>query len=322
MAHISRLPLLFSLLCLTASAGCSGPNPNKFNSKENMQPSPDVQKLMAELGGPNVGSLEETLKNSAKQAIAAHNYKSAAQLYAQLIEKNPNENAYKFAHADALRRAGHYDEAIIAFKKLLGDPKYGLDALEGLGLAYMEDGDFDEAGDALAEVMEKDPKRWQTINAIGILFTTKQMYPEARQYFDEALHITPQNISVSNNMALMEALDKNYDEAIRLLQDAMQIAGKRSSQIKPLAMNLALVYAIKGELHMAEATIEPHLTESQKLNNMGFYAKLQGDDPLAKSYLSMALTKSEKYYDKAWKNLETLGRLRNSAPGGQVRKNH
>lgn len=315
MVTISRFLSIPALICLVAVSACSGPNPNKFpHKKEEIEPSGDIKKLMNELSGPNVGSVEESLKKNAEQAMASHNYKNAAPLYAQLIEKKPDDVSYKLAYADALRKGGHYDEAEIAYQKILTDPKYALDAREGLGLSYTENGEFDQAGDALAEVMEKDTKRWRTINAIGILFTTKQMYSEARQYFEEALRIDPQNVSVRNNMALMEALDKNYEESIRLLQEAIQITGKRSDLRKKLAMNLALVYAIKGDLNMAEATIEPHMTESQKLNNMGFYAKLQGDDRLAKSYLNMALTQSEKYYDKAWKNLETLDKLRNNAP--------
>lgn len=311
--------LATSVVSLVMLSACSGANPNgRQMMKDRLQPDADVQKMMNELKGPDVLSMDDALKTNAEQALAAKNYKTAAQFYGQLIEKNPDKAEYKIALADALRRGGHYDEAIIAYKKILAEGKVDeatiISSREGLGLAYMEDGDFDKAGDELAIVMEKDGKRWRTLNAIGILFTTKQMYPEARQYFDEALVTDNQNVAGRNNLALMEALDKNYDESIRLFNEAKDIDGKRGSSIAQLDSNLALIYAIKGDLKMAEATIEPHLTEAQRLNNMGFYAQLKGDDQLAKSYLSMALTKSDKYYDKAWKNLDTLGKLRENAP--------
>lgn len=320
MSKTLRFTLLAAasgLLLLTAA--CSGANPNSPRAmKDRMQPDKDVQKMLSEMNGPDVGSMDEAIKSNAERALASRNYKTAAQFYAQLIEKNPDKAEYKLALADALRRGGHYDEAVIAYKKILAEGKIEakdeLDAREGLGLAYMEDGEFDKAGDELAAVMEKDGKRWRTLNAIGILFTTKQMYPEARQYFDEALVLDNENIAGRNNLALMEALDRNYDEAIRLFQEAKSINGKRGSSVAQLDSNLALVYAIKGDLKLAEAAIEPHLTEAQRMNNMGFYARLKGDDQLAKSYLSMALTKSEKYYDKAWQNLETLNKLRENAP--------
>ncbi|MBM3618570.1 MAG: tetratricopeptide repeat protein [Alphaproteobacteria bacterium] len=316
--------LRFSLVAAVSSvalltAACSGPNPNSPRSiKDRLQPDKEVQKVMSEIGGPKIEGMDAAIQANAEQALATGKYKTAAQFYAQLIEKNPEKLEYKLALADALRKGGHYDEAESAYKKILAEEKLSeaeqLDVREGLGLAYMEDGEFDKAGDELASVMEKDAKRWRTLNAIGILFTTKQMYSEARQYFDEALVLDSQNIAVRNNLALMEALDSNHDEAIRLLSEAKSINGKRGSSVAQLDSNLALVYAIKGDLKMAEATIDPHLTEAQKLNNMGFYARLKGDDQLAKSYLSMALTKSEKYYDKAWKNLDTLNKLRDSAP--------
>lgn len=311
----------FHLLMVTCAASvvlaaCSGPNPNmgRERLKNAMQPNTDTQKVLEELNGPNVGSVEDALAHNAEQAMANGQYKNAAQMYGQLVQKKPEEKKYQLAMADAMRRSGMYDEAAIQYKKLENDKQYGLDAKEGLGLSYLEDGEFDRAGDELAVVMEKDPKRWRTVNGIGILFTTKQMYPEARQYFQEATSLAPDNVSVKNNLALLEALDKNYPESIRIFTEAARQVGKRGEDRKKIDMNLALVYAITGDLDMAEATVKPHLNDAQRMNNMSYYAELQGDDALAKSYLNMALTKSDKYYEKAWKNLETLNTLKQNAP--------
>lgn len=313
MSYSFRSLLVVSICGLMISA-CSGPNPN-LKLKERMQPNPDNQKLLDDLGGPKVEGMNAAIENSAKKAFDAKQYATAAQYYAQLIEKKPDEKSYQFAMAESLRRSGKFEHSIVQYKKLLNDPKYDIDAKEGLGLAYISLGEFEEAGDALAEVMEKEPRRWRTVNAIGILFTTKQMYPEARRYFEEALSLEPQNVAVRNNMALMEAMDKQYDRSTILLQDASRIAGRQEPELKRMVdLNLALVYAVQGNLAQAEAVSRPHLTEVQRLNNMGLYASLEGDDMLARSYLDMALTQSSKHYEKAWSNLETIKRLRNTAP--------
>lgn len=274
----------------------------------------DMDRILEEMKGPDVPSIDTAMIDSAEQAEKSRNYANAAQFYGQLAEKNPDKAVYTFKLADNLRKAGSYDEAIAEYKKLLEKEEFKLDAMEGIGLSRMAQGEFEEAGDMLADVMEKDGTRWRTINAIGILFTVKQMYPEARQYFAEAVAQSARNASVHNNMGLMEALDKQYDDAIRLLNEASRYTGKDEPMQKQVELNLALVYAIKGDLDMAEKTARPHLSETQLLNNMGYYAHLANDDIMAKSYLNMALTASDKHYEKAWKNLETLNKLVNRAP--------
>lgn len=276
--------------------------------------SEDMERILEEVKGPDVPGMKDALLNGARQAEAAQNYSSAAQFYAQLVEKYPDELEYGYQMAESLRKAGAYKEALAAYALLEKEEDYKIKALEGAGLTLMAEGDFDEAGDKLADVMAADTTRWRTINAIGILFTVKEMYPEARQYFAEAMVQAPKNTAVRNNMGLMEALDKQYDEAIKLLQEAGKLAGKDSKQKMRTDLNLALVHAIKGDLQSAERAAMPHLTEAQLLNNMGYYAYLAEDDQLAKSYLNMALTSSPRHYEKAWENLETLNTLINNAP--------
>lgn len=299
-----RLTLAATAICL-ALAGCS-PSRDAKNQ--------DVQRILDEMKGPDVPGMNEALLNGAKKAEENRKYVEAAQFYKQLAEKNPETVEYQFNYADNLRKAGAYDAAVEEFQKLKDDKEYKLAALEGMGLTQMAQGEFEDAGDTLADVMEADTTRWRTINAIGILFTAKQMYPEARQYFAEALVQSPKNAAVLNNTGLMEALDKNFDDAITHLQDASKVAGKNEKLRMQTDMNLALVYAVKGDLDMAEKTASRHLSETQLMNNMGYYAHLADDDRLAKSYLNMALTSSDKHYEKAWKNLETLNKLVNNAP--------
>ena len=274
----------------------------------------DAKKVLEEMKGPDVPSIDNALLNSATKAEESGNFKNAAQFYAQLVDKNPTNQQYLFSLAETLRQTGGYEKAIEAYGKITDADKKA-PALEGTGLCYMALGEYDKAGDSLAKVMEQDAARWRTVNAIGILFTIRGLYPEARQYFTEARSIAPDNVAVHNNMALMEALDKNYTEAERLLLEAGGFPAIRKEERMQLDMNLALIYAIQGDLKRAEAISKPHLTEAQLYNNMGYYAHLADDDQLAQSYLNMALTKSPTYYGKAWENLDSLNQLIRNAPG-------
>jgi Flp pilus assembly protein TadD len=305
--HLFFRPLCCAMVLSLVVAGCA-PSRQQVTQK-------DVQQLLEEMKGPEVPTLDATILEAAKEAEDSGNYMAAAQFYQQLADKNTDNMTYQFRYAEALRRGGAFAEAITQYRKIEGKKALRLDALEGIGLSQMALAEFDAAGDTLADVMEQDTTRWRTINAIGILFTIRGMYPEARQYFAEALVQQPKSVAVRNNMALMEAFDKQYDEAIRILTEAARQARSEPELQRKTELNLALVYAIKGDLKNAEQVAQEHLTESQLLNNMGYYAHLAKDDMLAKSYLNMALTSSNKHYEKAWQNLETLNKLVSKTPG-------
>jgi Flp pilus assembly protein TadD len=113
---------------------------------------------------------------------------------------------------------------------------------------------------------------------------------------------------VLNNVGLTLAIDKQYDKAIVALQKGVALAPQEGDEKKRLALNLALVYGITGNMAAAEETAKPYLTPAGLDNNMGYYAHLAKDDELAKTYLNMALTKSPVYYQRAWDNLDTVSK--------------
>lgn len=314
----SILPLLrpaFFMLTVALCVGLTGCDALPKKKTQTINSSDEAQKTLDALPGPAAPSLSAALEKSAQQANDGGHYKNAVQFYKQLLDKDPNNKQYRMNFADALRKMGSYPEAVAEYEKLRPDPEFTVASTEGAGLALMGKGDYQQAGDYLAKVMELDAARWRTINAIGLLFTIKNMYPEARQYYAEALVVDPQNISVRNNQGIMEAMDHQYDESIRLLKEASNLAVNRKDDLAQVDLNMALVYAIKGDLKNAEAVAKPHLTETQLLNNMGFYAHLSSDDKLAMTYLNMALNKSPAYYEKAWENLGALDALAKRVSG-------
>lgn len=307
-----RLRLIAACLSAMLLLGACQSGPLKLVKRT--EADKDAQELLDSIDGPEVPSFERALLQSAEDAEREGNYVRVTQYYTQLLDKSPDNSRYRLGYADALRKSGQYPAAISQYDRLKDKAEFKPDALEGIALAQMAQGEFEQAGDNLSEVMELDAARWQSINAIGILFTIRDMFPEAREYFAEALVLKPQSVAIRNNMALMEAMAKNYDEAQRLLKEAQGLASKHSPEQMQVDMNRALVYAIQGEVKQAEEAARPWLTEAQLLNNMGYYSHLADNDQMAESYLNMALTKSPKHYQKAWTNLDSLKELMEQSP--------
>ena len=254
--------------------------------------------------GPQVGGVSDALRQSAKEAEDAGDYGRALQFYKQLADKYPDDVSYQLSLAENLRRVNKLDDAISAYDSILRKTPNHVEALEGKGLALFAKSDFPNASDALETVMRIAPNRWRTLNGIGLLFVAKNMPNEAVSYFDAALAQSPDHPTVLNNVGLTLALTQDYDRAIAALNRASGKVSPKSLERERIDLNLALVLGLSGDMDRAEKVASQHLTGAALQNNLGFYAKLAGDNGLAKAYLNSALSGSPTFYEKAWDNLE------------------
>ena len=266
----------------------------------------DGKSELSKLEGPEVGSVSKSLLAQAQEAESNGDFKRAAQTYRQLADQTPNDSKYKILEADSLRRSGGNDLAIRVISKVIQKEPANIDALEVQGLCLLNLGEFNDAQKAFDKVMKADSKRWRTLNAIGIMFAIKKMNNEAVEYYTAALKINPDNAGVLNNLGLSLAMNKDYNGAVDKFMQARNRLPANSPEVERIDLNLALVYAIQGKLDEAEQTASPHLSKAGLYNNMGFYAYINKNKELSKSYLSMALTQNPVYYDRAWKNLSAI----------------
>ena len=277
----------------------------------------DPDATFKSLPQPDVKGLDATVEKQATDALAAGDIRRAAQFYEQLIDRKSgtaeDQFRFKLGLADALRRMGEYDRAIGAYDALLKDAPTHLDAREGKALTLMAQGKTIEAGKEFADIIKADSRRWRTLNALGILFVTKGMIPEAMAYYTEALRQSPDNPSVLNNIGLSRAVDKDFPRAIEALDHAARVA-PADERRKQIELNLAMVYAISGDMENARSLAAKYLDGPALANNLGFYAHLAKDDALAKTYLNMALSHSPTYYQRAWNNLDIIGGGQGDAP--------
>lgn len=266
-------------------------------------PPKDMKKELNALAAPKPDTMGQTLQEQAEQALAAHDYQRASQMYKQLADKEPAKRDYALALSDSLRRAGDNQSAMQVLDKFLTTSPDDAEALESRGLCLMNLGSFSEAGKSFEKSLAVEPNRWKALNAVGILFSIKGKTSEALAYYDEALRFSDNSASVTNNKAITLAMEGKLKEAIDAFQGVHSRLRMGSDELKRIDMNLALVYAIAGRLDDAERTASPYLSKAALYNNMGVYADLAKNPDLSRGYLNMALTQSPVYYERAWKNL-------------------
>ena len=306
MRTVSRFLLLTSSLMLSA---CGQMGQQWF----------DPDKTFALFDQPTIKGVNDTQEDMAKEAMNAGDFSRAADFYQQLVSsgKGTPEQVlrYKYSWAESLRRVGNNEPALAMFEELHSQNPTNLDVAEGRGLCLMAAGKVEDAGRAFAEVLEKDAKRWRTLNALGILFVSKNLIPEAIAYYTEALNQSPDNPAVLNNVGLSLAIDRQFPRAEEALQQAARLS-KSPAQKKHITLNLAMVYGTAGDLDTARDIAARYLEGAALDNNLGLYAYLAKDVTLAKSYLNMALSQSNAYYERAWENLDLVSEAGGGAAPG------
>lgn len=302
MRHGRNLMVVSALSLTLALGGCAS-----FKRPQRV----DGKVVLEELGSPEVEGFDATLVKSAQAAEEAGDYARAAQAYAQLVDRDGKNIDYLKGFAENSRRSGRNDVALVTYDTILKLDDSNIDALEGKGLALLDVGESQKAGDVLAKVMQQDKTRWKTLNALAILFVMKERHDDAMAYFVEALERSPNNVSVLNNVGLTMAIENKLEDAVEALKKAGRLASEDARLRKKVDLNLAMVYGVKGELDKARKVASKHLSGAALNNNMGFYAHLAKDDVLAKSYLNMALSGAPHYYERAWENLDTIKKQEN-----------
>lgn len=297
------LPLVFVMPALLA--GCSGMD----QQTEAWFKGGDKQAAMDKLDGPSVSGVNNTMEKQAIEAAQKGDFRRAGGFYRQLLDSpkasDDDKTRYKLGMAEAARRGGDLKTALPMYETLTREQPDHLEAMEGYGLALMQSGKAVDAGRVFADIMKENPKRWRTLNALGILFVNKNMIPEAMAYYTEALKYSPDNAAVLNNVALSQAVDGNYARAFDTFEQAARVSNSEL-QRQQITLNMAMVYGISGDLETARSIASKYLQGPELDNNLGLYAHLAKNDALARTYLDMALSGSQTYYERAWNNLDIV----------------
>ncbi|MBN8530275.1 MAG: tetratricopeptide repeat protein [Alphaproteobacteria bacterium] len=291
------LRLLSALfLCLPLLAACA----------DRMQVAENVKKDVEKAKGPEIAGISDTVLASVEAAEKAGDYEKAISILTPFATgQEVKDERLLSRYAGLLRKARKFDEAIRYYNRVLAIKPEDIDALEGKALSLVDKGQLDEADPVLTKVISKDNKRWKALNAAGISFSLRNRINEALQYYKAALEVSPNNVTVLNNIGLAMAFNRDFENATTFLERARSLATDEFIK-KRLDLNLSLVHGIAGNMEKAEQYARPHLSQPALYNNMGLYAYLNKNEDVAKSYLNMALSGSVLYYDKAWKNLETM----------------
>ncbi|WP_169307033.1 tetratricopeptide repeat protein [Ferrimonas sediminicola] len=308
MTAIRLIPALALSLILTGCA--SAPNPE-----------PPAQESSAQL------------VTKAQAAVQRRQLDDALAYYLKALEQTPGDAEILMQIGEVQTQLGHSDYALMAFTDVLTQQPDNVQALTSLGLHKLSAGDNPQALIYLQKAADLDQMRLLTLsqqvivgdstplhplddtsplrcyNALGILKDLGGNYPEAREYYRLVLDRAPDAANVLTNIGYSYYLDGNLRQAEINLRQAVQ----KQPDFKRAWNNLGLVYARMKHYKRALVALKRVMPEADALNDLGYFAMLEGRYQDAQELFWRAIDASPTYFAKAQDNLEKLSELQGKA---------
>ncbi len=215
--------------------------------------------------------IRDFLRTAAATSQNSSNYAAAVNYYRSLHGRDSNDIDAILGLARNLRYIGSVNEATKLLKDALDQYPDRIDLRAELGKAQIAMGNAKDAVRHLQSAREKDSGNWDVFGTLGVGFDLLKSYGKAQEAYSKALTLSPGNLSVLNNMAISLALSGKLDAAISTLEDA-PISIRRMPQVR---QNLALFYALKGDLKKAGVLAKMDLSEVDARNNLAVFNRLR-----------------------------------------------
>lgn len=146
------------------------------------------------------------IKGSSYSRPQNTSYNKAVQNYKAEYEQNQDSLVAAVEYARALRYIGQSRQALNILEDArarFGEPVL---ILTEIGKAYLTEGEFKLAENALNSSLEKEGNNWEAYSALGILYDLQENYDIAVQSYNKAFQLCPESASILNNMAMSSAM--------------------------------------------------------------------------------------------------------------------
>ncbi len=219
-----------------------------------------------------LSDLDRSLFQAAESFEKRRDYVTAVSYYRNLYRRDQADIEAVVGLSRGLRHLQQAREAqAIVLRALKKTPK-DRDLRAELGKVLLSLGEPLKAIDQLSRVdAEIEGKRWDIKVALAIGHDRVGMYEQAERRYRQALELSPENAAVMNNFALSLAQAGCLGEALELLQRAASLP----EATPRMRQNLALLFAMKGDLASAEKYVRRDMPPKVAAQNMAYYRQLR-----------------------------------------------
>jgi Flp pilus assembly protein TadD len=156
-------------------------------------------------------------------------------------------------------------DAIAGFRSLVEDDPGNARAWEGLGRAFFQAGQEQQAKEALRHAVQENSALWRAHSLLGMLYERGHDYVHAVSAYRTALELNPDRVELRNNLGRVYFLMGDYRRAV----EEFESAKARGYSVATLHNNLGLALAKTGAYREALASFRLGGTEPHALYNIG-----------------------------------------------------
>ena len=246
----------------------------------------------------DVNVIDESNLNDVMLTVADPN--EAVAHFQRTLAQDPERVEVNRGLAVSLVRAKRYTEATSAYEKLLtldgSTPADGVKYADALIRA----GDWDQA----EQVLDGIPPTHETYDRYrleAMIADSNKEWSKADSFYETAAGLTTRPAGVLNNWGFSKLTRGEYSEAERLLGDAI----RQDPKLFTAKNNLVLARAARRDYSMPVVPME-QTERAQLLHTMALAAIKQGDVTIGKGLLREAIDTHPQHFEAAVRALEAL----------------
>jgi Flp pilus assembly protein TadD len=221
-------------------------------------------------GDPQGDSYDSSVKQ-ADEARKSGDLDSAIPLYGRALQANPSGVDAKLGLGQAYLSAGLADEAAAQFRDVLDKKAGNQAARRGLASALISMGQPELAERQLEAALLADGRDYRTLNAYGVVLDMMGRHAEAQARYRQGIELAPDFLPLRSNYGLSLAISGQPQEAIAQLAP---LAGSRAADGR-IRQNLALAYALNGDLENCLQTSRKDLDEQSAQRQLSYFMQLK-----------------------------------------------
>ena len=244
--------IVVPFLALTALAACAAPAP----------PAPAVSETSRRI--------DASLVDAGAAAEQRGDYQTAAAYYKGIYERDQGNLEAVLGLSRALRQMGRANESRALVERTIAQRPQDARLLAELGKAQLADDDALEAVESLSKSDALAPGDWEVNSALGVAYDRAGMYEQAERRYRQALEASPDNVTVLNNLGLSLAQSGRLAQGVEALERAVSLP-EATPQVR---QNLALLYAMNGDMTAAERLVRRDLSGELAERNLAYYRRL------------------------------------------------
>lgn len=184
--------------------------------------------------------------------------------WSERYRSNPNNAEASFSYSRALLASGQRAQAVAVLQRAVLSNPADLSLKGALGNALAANGQYEEALNMFQQAHTPDRPNWRVLSAQGAVLDQMGRPQDARKYYNTALRLVPNEPSVLSNLALSYALTGDLASAEKTLKKAADAPGADAR----VRQNLALIVGLQGRFADSERIAARDLSAQEAQANV------------------------------------------------------